>query len=155
SGRLDLRPRSPTLDARAELPNASVRRILAALGKADLPADANVTVTAQLSGTVQNPSANLHVSATDIQAFSEPFGTLSADGHLENQILQLDNLSLNKPEGGQLSASGRYDMSSSAYSIKANGNEFKLTRLRLPDGTAIAVNLSLNADSTGNIENPS
>ena len=155
SGRLALTTRNPTLEARAEAPNVSVRRILAALGEADIPADGNVTVDARVSGSIQDLSANFRISAADLEAYSEPFGTLTAEAHLANQILQLDNLSLDKPEGGQLHASGRYEMASRAYAIRAGSTELKLKRLLLPDGTTITANLSLDADSNGDLANPS
>src|SRR5438552_16454655 len=104
---MGLTARSPTLDARAEVQNAPVHRILAALGKAEVPADGNINIAATVSGTIQNPAANLRVSASDLQAYSESFGTLSAEARLENQVVQLSSLSLNKAEGGQLQASGQ------------------------------------------------
>ena len=120
----------------------------------EVPADGNVSIVATVSGTIENPAADLSVSATDLQAYSEPFGTLSVQAHVENQVLQLDDLSLNKAEGEQLQASGRYDLTSGTYDIKADGRELKLNRVVLPQGTTIRANLSVNAEGSGTLENP-
>ena len=154
SGRIDLTKAKPTLDARAEVPGASIHRILAVLGKADVPADGNVRVAAQLSGAIENPEAQLTISASDLQAYNEPFGTLSAEARIANQVVQLDKLSLNKLEDGQLQASGRYDMTSGLYAVKANSTALKVNQLLLPDGTTIAATVSLNADISGTLDNP-
>lgn len=154
SGRIGLTTPSPTFDARAEMPNASVQRILAVLGRDDVPADGNISIVATVSGTIENLAANLSMSATDLQAYSEPFGTLSAQVHLDNQIVQLDSLSLKKGEGGELQASGRYDTVSGTYAVKAGGRELKLNRVVLPQGTTISTNLSVSGESGGTLENP-
>ena len=95
------------------------------------------------------------MTASDLQAYSEPFGTLSAEAHVQNQVVQLDSLLLNKPESGQLQASGRYEIASGTYAIKADAKELKLNRIVLPQGTTISANLSVNADGSGTLENPS
>ena len=154
SGRIGLTARSPTLDARAEMPNAPIHRILAALGKAEVPADGNIHIAATVSGTIQNPAANLLVSASDLQAYSEPFGTLSAEARIENQVVELRSLSLNKAEGGQLQASGRYETTSGRYAIQADSRELRLNRVVLPQGTTVSANLMLNTESSGTFENP-
>ena len=97
---------------------------------------------------------NVSVTASDLQAYSESFGTLTAEAHMQNQVVQLDSLSLNKPESGQLQASGRYDTTSRKYEIKADGKELKLNRVVLPQGTTISANLSVSADGSGTLENP-
>jgi outer membrane protein assembly complex protein YaeT len=155
SGRIDLTAQSPTLDARAEVPDASIHRVLMALGETNVPVDGNVALVGQLSGTIENPTAQLTISASDLEAYGEPFGTLSAEAHLANQIVQLDNFSLDKLEDGQLQASGRYDLTSRTYAFKADSNELRVTRLLLPDGTTIAANVSLNADGSGSVADPS
>jgi len=154
SGRIGLTTPSPTLDARAEASNASIHRILVALGKADIPASGSVNATASISGTAENPAADVSVSASDLEAYGETFGTLSIKARLEDQIVQLDSLSLDKPEGGRLHVSGSYETVSGAYSVRAETNEFKLNRLVLPQGTAIRANLNVNAHGSGALDNP-
>jgi outer membrane protein assembly complex protein YaeT len=154
SGRMDLNKPSPTLDARAEVSNASIERILASLNQAKLPVAGNLGLAAQFSGTVANPAAHLTISASDLQAYGEPLGTLSAEAHMTNQVVQLDNLSLDKLDDGQLQASGRYEMTTRTYAVTAKTSDLKVRRLLLPDGTAVTTNLSLNADGSGTLENP-
>src|SRR4030095_13969239 len=154
SGRMDLTKPSPTLDAHAEVANASIERILASLNQAKVPVAGNVGLAAQFSGTVANPAAHLTISASDLQAYGEPLGTLSAEAHMAKQVVQLDNLSLDKLDDGQLQASGRYEMTTRTYAVRAKTSELKVRRLLLTDGTAVTANLSLNADGSGTFENP-
>ena len=154
SGRLDLKTPNTPLEAHAEVPNASVHRILEGLGNADFPADGRVTLDARISGTIANPSADVRISAADLQAYSEAVGRLEAEAHFENDVLRLDNLTLDKSDGGQLRASGHYEVASGAYSVAANGAELKLSRLLLPNSTTIRANLTLDADSKGTLTNP-
>jgi outer membrane protein assembly complex protein YaeT len=155
NGRIGLASRSPTLDAHVEMPTVSVRRVLAAVGESGIQVDGNVSIAATVSGTIEKPVANVKVSASDLQAYGESFGTLSADAHLENQIVQLDTLSLEKAEGEELRVSGRYDTASGTFAIQADGSELKLKRLTLPEAPTISANVSLNADGSGTLENPS
>jgi outer membrane protein assembly complex protein YaeT len=154
SGRMDLTTRSPTLDAHAEVSNASIQHILTALGQTSVPAAGSIGLNAQVSGTIAKPAAHLAISASDLQAYGEPFGTLSAEAHIGNEVVQLDSLSLDKLDDGRLEASGRYEMASGTYAIRANSTELKVRRLLLQDGTAISADLSLNADSSGTFDNP-
>src|SRR5438093_6061699 len=154
SGRLDLKTPNTPLEAQAEVSNASVHRILEGLGNADFPADGRVTLDARISGTIANPSADVRISAADLQAYSEAVGRLEAEAHFENDVLRLDNLTLDKSDGGQLRASGHYEVASGAYSVAANGAELKLSRLLMPNSTTIRANLSLDADSKGTLTNP-
>src|SRR5438552_7678758 len=154
SGRLDLKTPNTPLEAHAEVPNASVHRILEGLGNADFPADGRVTLDARISGTIANPSADVRISAADLQAYSEAVGRLEAEAHFENDVLRLDNLTLDKSDGGQLRASGHYEVASGTYSVAANDAELKLRRLFLPNSTDIRANLTLDADSKGTLANP-
>src|SRR5262249_12577177 len=81
SGRLDLTKPSPTLDAHAEVSNASIERILASLNQA-VPIAGNLGFAAKFSGTVANPAAHLTLSVSDLQAYGEPLGKLSAEAHM-------------------------------------------------------------------------
>src|SRR3989449_971520 len=123
-------------------------------GNADFPADGRVTLDAWISGTIANPSADVRISAADLQAYSEAVGRLEAEAHFVNDVLRLDNLTLDKSDGGQLRASGHYEVASGAYSVAANGAELKLSRLLLPNSTTIRANLTLDADSRGTLTNP-
>src|SRR5262245_13814559 len=152
---MDLTTRRPTLDAHAEISNASIEHILTALGQTSVPAAGSIGLIARVSGTIAKPDAHLTISASDLQAYGEPLGTLSAEAHIANEAVQLDSLSLDKLDDGRLEASGRYELASSTYAIRANSSKLKVRRLLLSDGTAISADLSLDADSSGTFDNPS
>ena len=154
SGRIGLTTPSPELDARADVMNASIHRILAAFGQAEVPADGNINIAATVSGTFQDPAASISANGSDLQAYSEPLGTLTAEGHFRHQVLHLDSLSLMKPGSGPFQASGRYETNSGTYAIKADATDLKLNQVVLPQGTTIRANLNLNADGTGTVGDP-
>jgi outer membrane protein assembly complex protein YaeT len=154
SGRIGLTSGSPTLEAHADIPGASIHGILAALGQAEVPADGNVSIAAAVSGTVENPAATVKLSASNLEAYGEPFGTLSAEAHLENQSVQLDSFLLEKAEGGQLQASGHYEIASGTFGGKAGASNLKLERLVLPQGTTISADVSFGAEGSGTLDNP-
>jgi len=154
SGRIGLTSRTPTLDGRAEVPNVSIRRVLSALDRADIPVDGNISIAGTVSGTIENPRAMLELSASDLRTYNEPFGNLSAQAHLENQVVQLDKFLLEKAEGEQLQASGQYNITSGIYGIKADGDQLTLNRVVLPQGTTISTIVSLHTEMSGTLENP-
>ena len=93
----------------------SLHRVLDLLGKPEIPADGNFDVTATVSGTTENVMVDAKLTATDLQAYDETFGAAEAQASFQNQIVQLDSLTLHKPGGGDLQASGRYEIASRSF----------------------------------------
>jgi len=154
SGRIGLTAAEPTLDGQVAISSASIHRVLTALGTPEIPAAGNVDVSAIVSGTVQNPVVTAKVSASDLQAYGESLGTLSASASFQNQIVQLDSLTLNKAGGGDIHASGRYEITSGSYTADLNGGDLQLNGITLPQGTVIRGELSLTAQGRGTLDNP-
>ncbi len=111
-------------------------------------------IAATVSGTVQNPVVAAKLTASDLQAYDEPLGILSAEASLQNQVALLDTLTLNKAGGGDLQASGRYEITSGSYAVGLKGRELQLIGLALPGVPAMRGNVSLTAEGIGTLENP-
>jgi outer membrane protein assembly complex protein YaeT len=154
SGRIGLTTPDSTLDGQVSLANTSMRRVFAALGRSEIPADGNIDAAATVSGTIQNPIVKAKLAASNLEAFGEALGTLSAEASLQNQIGQLDALTLNKTGGGELQATGRYEIASGSYVVDMKGNELHLNHVTLRQGTAISGDLNVDASGSGTVGNP-
>jgi outer membrane protein assembly complex protein YaeT len=155
SGRVGLSAASPTLDGQAAIATTSIHRLLSESGWPEIPAGGNVDIAATVSGTVENPVVAAKLTASDLQAYDEPLGILSAEASLQNKVVLLDTLTLSKAGGGDLHASGRYEIESGSYAVDVNGRELQLIGLALPNAPAIRGNVSVTAKGSGTFENPS
>jgi len=93
SGQTDLRGDHRTT-ASAAISNLPVDRVLAIAGRRDLPFTGTLAVTAQVSGTLQNPQANASVTIANGSAYREPFTRLQADGNYTNASIDVPRFHL-------------------------------------------------------------
>lgn len=154
TGRIGWTQPEPTIEGQIAVANASIQRVLSAVGRTDIPADGSVEIAATVSGTLQNAAVHATLSASGLQAYGEPFGTLSAVANLHNQVVLLDSLSLHKTGGGELQASGQYNIASGSFHLDMNGKELQVNRFVLPQGPAIHGDFNLTAAGDGTLENP-
>ena len=75
SGRVGLQGRQPVALA-ATLGRADIAALLAALDRADIPAEGVVSLQANAAGTLANPRAKLAMQAADLAAYGEIFGSV-------------------------------------------------------------------------------
>ena len=96
NGKIGLTSNDPTLDGQVAIATASIHRLLSEIGRPEIPASGNVDVAATVSGTVGIPIVAAKLTAPDLQAYDEPLGILSAEASLQNKVVLLDSLTLNK-----------------------------------------------------------
>jgi outer membrane protein assembly complex protein YaeT len=145
----------PTLDAQLSVATTSIQHLLSEFGRPDIPASGNVAVAATVSGTVANPVVTAKLMGSDLQAYEEPLGILSADASFQNKVVSLDGLTLSKAGGGELQATGHYEIEPGSYDVAVSGQELQLIGVALPKGPEIRGNVSVTADGRGTFENPS
>lgn len=154
-GTVGLRGRAPQLNLTVNVPNVSLATALAAAGKGDIPAQGTVSIAAEVTGTTKNPVADAVVTGTNLQAYGEPLGELNARARFENQVLQIPEILLRKPDdGGTLTASATVDTKNRTYRLDANGQNLALRSLTLPDGTPIRGEIDLQAKGSGSFDDP-
>ena len=154
NGHVGLTGSDPTLDGQAVIATTSIHRLLSEIGRPEIPAAGNVDINATVSGTIQNPIVAAKLAASELQAYDEPIGLLSAQASLQNHVAVLDTLTLSKAGGGDLQASGRYEIMSGSYAVDLKGRELQLIGMALPGVPAMRGNVSLAAEGLGTRENP-
>jgi len=158
SGVIGLDDRDPVLNITARSENVSLQTMLAGMNRGDVSASGEISLSADVTGTAKQPLADVKLSATNLAAYGETFGTLAADARIEDRIVHLNGLRLDKPQAGgngALLASGTYNLDSRDFTLKAEGQNLRLTSLTLPDGTAVRGVVAMNGAGQGTVENPS
>jgi outer membrane protein assembly complex protein YaeT len=153
SGTVGLKGDDAPLDLTARIEQASIADVLAGL-ESNLPAQGSITANARIGGTRGRPEANVSLSGTDLQLYGEPLGTLTLQARLDNQVLTVPSLRLDKPDSGGLAASGTYNLETKAYSVNAAADDFTLSQMVLPDGTPVRGVIDLSAQGSGTIDDP-
>jgi outer membrane protein assembly complex protein YaeT len=142
------------LSLSATLSDGSIADALNGLGKGDLPVGGTVSATAEIRGTMREPQGSMHLSATELAAYGEPLGKLTARAALDNNVVRLDSLRWDKQPGGVLEAGGAYDLSTRAYSLKIRGNGLRFTGLTLPGSVPVRGTFEVAADGSGDVAQP-
>jgi len=155
SGRIGLTGEQPALEGQAAMTVASIQRILAAMGRPEIPVSGRLDVDAAFSGAVQSPVITAKVSGSELQAYGEPLGTLVATANLQNQIVLLDSLMLHKTGGGELRGTGRYDLTAGSYAVELMGEDLQLKGIALPQGIVVRGDATLSAQGRGTLDDPS
>ncbi len=140
AGTVGLGDRKPLqLIARADI---SLATILAGLA-------GNLTVTADVGGTVDSPNATIAIEGAGIEAWHEPIGTLQARAQFQGRQLEVSQMN-----AGPLRVSGTFDFDSNRYRFQAAAADWRLAGLTLPDGTAIRGTVNLDASGQGVGDDP-
>ncbi|MFB3903132.1 MAG: translocation/assembly module TamB domain-containing protein [Acidobacteriota bacterium] len=147
-----LQSSDPRLDLNARLDNGSIQSLFLALEKPP-PVTGRFKLLAGAKGTVDNPEITAHLDASELGAYGEAFGALSAEATLQNRTL-VSRLSLEKPGNqGRLDLDARYHLDNESYELKAQAPRFELTSLQLGDRVFAGV-LSLTGAGRGTIADP-
>ncbi|MBI3278414.1 MAG: translocation/assembly module TamB domain-containing protein [Acidobacteria bacterium] len=157
AGTVGLKGRDPAINLSASSTNIDIAAVLAGLNRKDIPASGQVQFNAAVSGTSKMPAADVRLTGTDLTAYNERLGSLRAQAQVQNQVVELAELRLEKPQpdgNGLLTASGRYSLDSKDYALEARTKNFRLTSLTLQDGTPVRGVLDLDAQGQGNVANP-
>ena len=157
SGAIGLKGKAPELNLQAHTSELSIPTVLAAAGRTDIPITGNITLNANVSGTTEDPQAQVDIAASGLEAYHEVFGALTAKAQIANQTLTVSDLRLDKPQpdgNGTLEATGTYNLKSKDYSANLVSRNLRLISLTLPDGSPVRAALDFNGTGQGNIENP-
>jgi len=75
--------------ATASISGLPVDRVLAIAGRTDVPVSGTLALTGQLSGTLQDPSANVNLTVTKAAAYGEPFDRLQTAVNYTGQAIDV------------------------------------------------------------------
>lgn len=156
SGRIGMRAqRELTVDLAGE--KADVTTLLGILNHSDVPASGIMSFEGHVSGTVTHPIGTFTLQATDLQAYGETFGNLSAEAALMNRRVDLKQLVLRKPQPsgeGQLTASGFYDLEHGGVAVSVSAANVDLTSMTLPGGRIVRGTITLAGTASGALQAP-
>ncbi len=153
SGTVGLNGKSPALNLALNADNASVAAILSGLGKQGIPVTGTINLAASVKGTLKQPQATLAITASDLSAYGESWGTLSAEAQLANDVIDITHLDLNKAPGQVLRATGFYNLDTKAYRLQTAGN-LQFPGLTLPGAIPVRGAIDLSATGEGTVDNP-
>jgi outer membrane protein assembly complex protein YaeT len=148
SGTIGLEPAQP-MDLTVTAERVSIPALLAGLNRADIPVTGDLALAARVTGTLDAPQANVNLSGSGIDAYQEPLGNLQAHALLEGSQVRLNDFAL-----AGLRASGAYNLDSKQYDFQAQAHGLQLSKLTLPDGTAVRATIDLDASGRGTADNP-
>ena len=134
-----------------------VEELLRAANQSQVPASGFLSFQANVGGTIARPSAAVHVEGSELTAYSEAWGTLTAGVNLEGRQFTLADLLIDKPQpqgNGHIFGSGSYDLDRRTYTADLRSQDLQLVSLALPDGRQIRGALQLTAHGTGSIDQP-
>lgn len=153
SGTVGLKGSTQELDVEARVADASIADVLSGLGS-DIPAAGTVNATITAGGTTKNPLANVEITASSLQAYGESFGDLIAQASLENSLLTVSRIQLDKSGSGSFTASGTYNLESRAFTLQAEAPDFRIRQMTLPGGVPVQAEIDLSAQGSGIVNDP-
>ncbi len=157
AGSVGLGGKSPSLDLTAQIPTLSVKTVLAALQRTSIPAAGTVSFHATVHGTVARPVVQVSVNASGLQAYGENWGSLALNASLENNLLRVSQLRLNKTPnlpGQTLNAELTYNLQTQAYTLSANTSGLTIQNMQLPGGRSFQGQIGLHAQGSGSVNDP-
>ena len=157
SGSLGLKGTEPSVNLQAHTASLSIPVLLSAANRSDISGAGTIVLDASVTGTTKNPGAQVNLAVSDLVAYNETFGALSAQAELNHELLTVKQLRLEKPQpggAGTIDAIGTYRLDSKEYTANLNGRNLRLVSLTLPDGSPVRANLTFQAQGRGSADNP-
>ncbi len=152
-GRIGLADRSPALDVAVELKNAAIGPMLGGIPEFKIPVAGQIDASAAVTGTIEDPLVHLQLRTTDLEAYHEPLGELSAEARFEKGTVYVDTLVLNQ-EDGSLRADGRVDVASKNYDLNVEGRGLAPWRFASPAAFPVLGTVGLAGRVHGTFADP-
>jgi translocation and assembly module TamB len=102
--------------ADASIQNLSVEKLLSIAGQAAVPARGTLSADAQVSGTMNNPKANLNFALNNADVYGEPLTHLKGAVQYSNTAVNIPSLELTAP-AGTLALSGSFNHPANNYQV--------------------------------------
>ena len=140
------------VNASLHVQNALVADILLIAGQ-NLPVTGTLNLQSQVSGTLENFHGGGHVAIQGGEAYGLAYRSVNADLQLNKQEIGLANLMVVQ-NGGRLTGSGGYDLSSQVFHFNAQGRGFELAHYPQIQNSKmpLAGDLSFEAQGSGTIK---
>jgi outer membrane protein assembly complex protein YaeT len=156
AGRIGLvgaQPLALTVDADAfEVPT-----LLDAFNQTGIPASGSVSLQGTVSGTLHRPAAEMTLQASNLAAYNEVLGSLTANIRMAGREVLVDHLLLDKPQpegNGRLSGTARYHLDRQTYTFDLRSQDLRLLGLAPTPEQIVRGDVELVARGTGSVATP-
>jgi outer membrane protein assembly complex protein YaeT len=148
SGEIGAAPRGPApLSLSAQVSNTPLSTALSLAGLSGVPVTGSVNARATVGGTTAAPRVDATATVSDVVAYGEPIGTLTAQAQVRGPEITVAPLRLEKPPAGVIQGSADFNTRTGAYRFRLRGNDFELTKVA--GGL-----LDLTAEGSGTVSDP-
>jgi outer membrane protein assembly complex protein YaeT len=112
-----------------------------------------LTAAATLGGTVDEPLVTAEVGGSNLTLAGQAVESLSAKARVVGGAVEIDDVTLRQPGGGEVHASGRYEWGDRTYGVEVKGQDlvWRGTLARLGDAEARA---AITFAGAGSIDSP-
>ena len=156
TGRVGLTGLHPLdLSLRAEA--FEIPMLMSAANHTGVPVSGNLSMHGTVSGTLSRPAAAITLQGSNLSAYSEVLGSLTANVKLADREIQLGDLLLDKPQpegDGRVSATGRYHLDRKSYTFDLRSQDLRLMSLTLAQRQTVRGDVELVARGTGTVGSP-
>ncbi len=119
--------------ADASIQNLSVEKALAISGQSSIPARGNLSADAHVSGTMQNPDADLGFRLARANVYEEPIDLLQGAVHYSNRSVNIPSIRLDVPAGSiRLNGSFSHppnDLNTGKLTLKVDSTDIQLAKI--------------------------
>ena len=143
--------------AAASIQGLSVAKALQLAGQGTVPASGQLTADAHLSGTLDNPNADLSFALLKGTVYQEPIDSLRGNVHYSNRLAEIGSLQLEAP-AGDLGVSGSFNhpadsLKTGSFKLKLTSSGIRLSRIEhvIQQKPGLGGTLKLAADLSGNL----
>ena len=145
------------LDLALNLDGVDVKTLLDVIGQPDRPVSGVFAAEGKVSGTTARPVADVHVQGSNLVAYDETLGALSADIGLVGRDVTVSRLAIDKPqpgEPGRVTGTASYNIDRGTYTANLTSDHLRLLGLTLPGGQRIRGTVDLEANGSGRVASP-
>ncbi len=145
---------SSPIAARVDLRNADADEILALSGYG-FPVSGTVNLSVQIQGTKAEPSGSGRIELSDAVIHGEPVQHLDSELTFNRDQVSLDDLHLAYYDA-RVTGNGTYNLSTLAFRVNLNGDNFDLARIAQLQTTRVSVEgrMDFTAQASGTLEAP-
>lgn len=142
--------------ADASIQNLSVENVLRITGQAIIPASGTLSADAHVSGTMDNPNANLKFALVDAAAYGEKFNRLQGALRYTNTAVSIPSLELTAP-AGHIGLSGTFthpanNFNAGSVTLHVDNSDIQLSKVahvqQMRPGTSGILHLAADMAAT-------
>lgn len=132
------------LSLQAEVRQANIPDLLQLLGQPATPITGALNLNASLTGTLAHPLGTASLNVTNIEAYGEQLGRLTATARFDAKTATVNDLLLEKSPTEKLQGNGTYEFQSQRFTASLKSDPFHLTK----------GNVALQAEASGTPAHP-